>query len=73
MDKLAENIAHNVVVFFFSLPQEESDEDLVGLLEDSDRKRKNGKPQSSGLNLGKSTAAGGKRDEDDSDEDLLRV
>lgn len=72
-DKLREKIAHNVVVFFPSLPQEESDEDLVGLLEESDRKRKNGKPQSSGLNLGKNTVADGKRDEDDSDEDLLRV
>ncbi|XP_076612208.1 cation-independent mannose-6-phosphate receptor [Chaetodon auriga] len=50
--------------------QEESDEDLVGLLEESDRKRKSGRPRSSGLN---STAANRKRDEDDSDEDLLRV
>lgn len=50
--------------------QEESDEDLVGLLEESDRKRKSSKPRSSGLN---STAANRKRDEDDSDEDLLRV
>ncbi|KAM9338794.1 cation-independent mannose-6-phosphate receptor [Symphorus nematophorus] len=53
--------------------QEESDEDLVGLLEDSDRKRKSNKPRSSGLNHGNNTAANRKRDEDDSDEDLLRV
>lgn len=50
--------------------QEESDEDLVGLLEESDRKRKSSKPRSSGPN---SAAANRKRDEDDSDEDLLRV
>ncbi|XP_074540826.1 cation-independent mannose-6-phosphate receptor [Halichoeres trimaculatus] len=53
--------------------QEESDEDLVGLLEDSDRKRKSSKPRPSDLNQGNSTAANRKRDEDDSDEDLLRV
>ncbi|XP_028253968.1 cation-independent mannose-6-phosphate receptor [Parambassis ranga] len=53
--------------------QEESDEDLVGLLDDSDRKRKSGKRRSAGLNHGNSTAAGRKQDEDDSDEDLLRV
>ncbi|XP_024912478.1 cation-independent mannose-6-phosphate receptor isoform X2 [Cynoglossus semilaevis] len=53
--------------------QEESDEDLVGLLDDSDRKKKNGKPRSSGLKHGNNTTDGGKRDEDDSDEDLLRV
>ncbi|XP_071323597.1 cation-independent mannose-6-phosphate receptor isoform X2 [Trachinotus anak] len=53
--------------------QEESDEDLVGLLDDSDRKRKSSKPRSSGLNHGNNTAANRKRDEDDSDEDLLRV
>ena len=53
--------------------QEESDEDLVGLLEESDRKRKNSKPRSSGMNHGNNTAANRKRDEDDSDEDLLRV
>nr|XP_046229339.1 cation-independent mannose-6-phosphate receptor [Scatophagus argus] len=53
--------------------QEESDEDLVGLLEESDRKRKSSKPRSSGLNHGNNTAANRKRDEDDSDEDLLRV
>ncbi|XP_056283695.1 cation-independent mannose-6-phosphate receptor [Pseudoliparis swirei] len=51
--------------------QEESDEDLVGLLDESDRKRKSGKPRSSGLN--NNTTANRKRDEDDSDEDLLRV
>uniref|UniRef100_UPI0037E7D95A cation-independent mannose-6-phosphate receptor n=1 Tax=Semicossyphus pulcher TaxID=241346 RepID=UPI0037E7D95A len=53
--------------------QEESDEDLVGLLEESDRKRKSSKPPRSGLNHGNNTAANRKRDEDDSDEDLLRV
>lgn len=53
--------------------QEESDEDLVGLLDDSDRKRKSSKPRSSGVNHGNNTAANRKRDEDDSDEDLLRV
>ncbi|XP_076026629.1 cation-independent mannose-6-phosphate receptor [Genypterus blacodes] len=54
--------------------QEESDEDLVGLLDDSDRKRKSSKPRSSGLNRGSNKAASRKRDEDDdSDEDLLRV
>ncbi|KAK9531251.1 hypothetical protein VZT92_010686 [Zoarces viviparus] len=53
--------------------QEESDEDLVGLLDESDRKRKSSKPRSSGLNTGNNTAANRKRDEDDSDEDLLRV
>nr|QPB70590.1 insulin-like growth factor 2 receptor [Pampus argenteus] len=52
--------------------QEESDEDLVGLLDESDRKRKS-KPRSSGRNHGHNTAANRKRDEDDSDEDLLRV
>uniref|UniRef100_A0A3Q4GTY1 Insulin-like growth factor 2 receptor n=1 Tax=Neolamprologus brichardi TaxID=32507 RepID=A0A3Q4GTY1_NEOBR len=53
--------------------QEESDEDLVGLLDESDRKRKSSKPRSSGLNHGNNTAANRKREEDDSDEDLLRV
>ncbi|XP_068609541.1 cation-independent mannose-6-phosphate receptor [Brachionichthys hirsutus] len=53
---------------------QESDEDLVGLLEESDRKRKSRKPRSSGLNRGNnSMATNRKRDEDDSDEDLLRV
>ncbi|KAK2889903.1 cation-independent mannose-6-phosphate receptor [Channa argus] len=52
--------------------QEESDEDLVGLLDESDRKRKSSRSRSSGLNHGKKTAAN-QRDEDDSDEDLLRV
>lgn len=53
--------------------QEESDEDLVGLLEESDRKRRSSKPRSSGRDHGNNTAANRKRDEDDSDEDLLRV
>ncbi|XP_035801950.2 cation-independent mannose-6-phosphate receptor isoform X2 [Amphiprion ocellaris] len=53
--------------------QEESDEDLVGLLDESDRKRKSSKPRSSGLNHGNNSEANRKRDEDDSDEDLLRV
>lgn len=53
--------------------QEESDEDLVGLLDESDRKRKSSKPRSSGLNHGNNTTSNRKRDEDDSDEDLLRV
>ncbi|XP_067429257.1 cation-independent mannose-6-phosphate receptor [Thunnus thynnus] len=53
--------------------QEESDEDLVGLLDESDRKRKSSKPRSSGRSHGNNTAANRKRDEDDSDEDLLRV
>lgn len=60
-------------LFFFFFPQEESDEDLVGLLDEADRKRKSIKPRSSGLNHGNNTAANKKRDEDDSDEDLLRV
>ncbi|XP_041831231.1 cation-independent mannose-6-phosphate receptor [Melanotaenia boesemani] len=51
--------------------QEESDEDLVGLLDESDRKRKGSKP--SGFNHVNNTAANRKQDEDDSDEDLLRV
>ncbi|KAG7509424.1 cation-independent mannose-6-phosphate receptor [Solea senegalensis] len=53
--------------------QEESDEDLVGLLDESDRKRRSGKPRPSGGKHGNSAAADRKRDEDDSDEDLLRV
>ncbi|KAG7219113.1 hypothetical protein INR49_019321 [Caranx melampygus] len=53
--------------------QEESDEDLVGLLDDSDRKRKSSRPRPSGHHHGNNTAANRKRDEDDSDEDLLRV
>lgn len=53
--------------------QEESDEDLVGLLDESDRKRKSSKPRPSGRSHGNNTAANRKRDEDDSDEDLLRV
>lgn len=52
--------------------QEESDEDLVGLLDDSDRRSKSGRtrPRSQGSNT---AAANPKREEDDSDEDLLRV
>lgn len=52
--------------------QEESDEDLVGLLDDSDRRRKSGRtrPRSHGNNT---TVANRKREEEDSDEDLLRV
>ncbi|TDH00702.1 hypothetical protein EPR50_G00191090 [Perca flavescens] len=55
--------------------REESDEDLVGLLDESERKRKSksSKPRYSGLNHGNDTAGNRKRDEDDSDEDLLRV
>uniref|UniRef100_A0A3Q1JC88 Uncharacterized protein n=1 Tax=Anabas testudineus TaxID=64144 RepID=A0A3Q1JC88_ANATE len=56
-----------------ALLQEESDEDLVGLLDEADRKRKSSKPRSSGLNHGKNMAANRKGEEDDSDEDLLRV
>ncbi|TWW69178.1 cation-independent mannose-6-phosphate receptor isoform X1 [Takifugu flavidus] len=52
--------------------QEESDEDLVGLLEESDRK-KSGKLRFSAVTHGNSVAANRKREEDDSDEDLLRV
>lgn len=54
--------------------QEESDEDLVGLLDESDRKRKSGKSQSS--HSGPTAGQNGVRrrdEEDDSDEDLLRV
>ncbi|XP_024117861.1 cation-independent mannose-6-phosphate receptor [Oryzias melastigma] len=46
--------------------QEESDEDLVGLLEDSDGRSKGRRPPPSGKNRRKA-------DEEDSDEDLLRV
>ncbi|MEQ2215217.1 hypothetical protein XENOCAPTIV_029228, partial [Xenoophorus captivus] len=53
-----------------SVPGEESDEDLVGLLEESDRVRKSSKPRSSGGNPSNSSR---KREDDDSDEDLLRV
>ncbi|XP_028996555.1 cation-independent mannose-6-phosphate receptor isoform X2 [Betta splendens] len=56
-----------------ALLQEESDEDLVGLLDECDRRRKSSKPRSSGLSHANSRAANRKRDEDDSDEDLLRV
>nr|XP_020473896.1 cation-independent mannose-6-phosphate receptor isoform X2 [Monopterus albus] len=56
-----------------ALLQEESDEDLVGLLDESDRKSRSSKPRSSDLNHGNSMAANRKGDEDDSDEDLLRV
>lgn len=50
--------------------QEESDEDLVGLLDESDQERKSSRPRSSGLRHGNTAR---KREEDDSDEDLLRV
>ncbi|KAM3833852.1 cation-independent mannose-6-phosphate receptor [Diretmus argenteus] len=53
--------------------QEESDEDLVGLLDELDRKRKSSKSRAAARNHGNNTAASRKRDEDDSDEDLLRV
>ena len=53
--------------------QEESDEDLVGLLDESNRKRKINKPPSSGISHSNHQAVSEKRDEDDSDEDLLRV
>ncbi|XP_056150610.1 cation-independent mannose-6-phosphate receptor [Lampris incognitus] len=56
--------------------QEESDEDLVGLLDESDRKRRSqgaAKLRAAGHNHVNDTAANLKRDEDDSDEDLLRV
>uniref|UniRef100_A0A667ZHY3 Insulin-like growth factor 2 receptor n=1 Tax=Myripristis murdjan TaxID=586833 RepID=A0A667ZHY3_9TELE len=53
--------------------QEESDEDLVGLLDESDRKRKSSKPRSAGRSHGNNTTANRKQDEEDSDEDLLRV
>lgn len=52
--------------------QEESDEDLVGLLEESDRK-KSGKLRLSAVTHGNSAAATRKQEDDDSDEDLLRV
>ncbi|XP_072299395.1 cation-independent mannose-6-phosphate receptor [Eucyclogobius newberryi] len=53
-----------------ALLQEESDEDLVGLLDDSDRRRKKLRPFSHGNGT---TTANQKREEDDSDEDLLRM
>uniref|UniRef100_A0A8C6L0H5 Insulin-like growth factor 2 receptor n=6 Tax=Nothobranchius TaxID=28779 RepID=A0A8C6L0H5_NOTFU len=48
--------------------QEESDEDLVGLLDETDRERRSSRPCPSGY--GNDTQ---KREEEDSDEDLLRV
>lgn len=61
----------------FPLPtQEESDEDLVGLLDESDRKRKSEKSRPSSFPSGPTAGQNGikRRDEeDDSDEDLLRV
>ncbi|KAM6964907.1 cation-independent mannose-6-phosphate receptor [Aplochiton taeniatus] len=56
-----------------ALLQEESDEDLVGLLDDSERKRRGrtGKPRPPRNHDNR--GANGKREEDDSDEDLLRV
>lgn len=50
--------------------QEESDEDLVGLLDESDRERKSSRPRTSGL---RHCNTARKREEEDSDEDLLRV
>ncbi|CAL1586585.1 unnamed protein product [Knipowitschia caucasica] len=52
--------------------QEESDEDLVGLLDDSDRRRQPSRPRP--FSHGNGTATSNqKQDEEDSDEDLLRV
>ncbi|KAM8847361.1 cation-independent mannose-6-phosphate receptor [Synchiropus picturatus] len=53
--------------------QEESDEDLVGLLEHPDRKRPSGRPRSSGRHRAQRTPPARKPEEEDSDEDLLRV
>ncbi|XP_054616857.1 cation-independent mannose-6-phosphate receptor [Dunckerocampus dactyliophorus] len=50
--------------------KEESDEDLVGLLDEPNKKRKSGKARPSGRS---DTVAKGRREDDDSDEDLLRV
>ncbi|XP_061785459.1 cation-independent mannose-6-phosphate receptor [Nerophis lumbriciformis] len=50
--------------------KEESDEDLVGLLDEPNKKRKSSKAQSS---FRSNTVAKGRREDDDSDEDLLRV
>ncbi|KAM9840298.1 cation-independent mannose-6-phosphate receptor [Aulostomus maculatus] len=66
-------LSRNSVAHHSAFLQEESDEDLVGLLDESDRKKKSSKPRSSGRNHGNNTVVNGKRDEDDSDEDLLRV
>ncbi|XP_067097484.1 cation-independent mannose-6-phosphate receptor [Osmerus mordax] len=52
-----------------ALLQEESDEDLVGLLDDSQRRKSRGGRQSRPRHDG----ANRKREDDDSDEDLLRV
>lgn len=57
-------------------PQEESDEDLVGLLDELDRKRKSGKSRPSSTPYGPTAGQNDVRrreEEDDSDEDLLRV
>ncbi|XP_077442699.1 cation-independent mannose-6-phosphate receptor isoform X2 [Stigmatopora argus] len=52
--------------------QEESDEDLVGLLDEPERKRKSAKARSaSRRNINEAPKT--KREDDDSDEDLLRV
>ncbi|KAM6915608.1 cation-independent mannose-6-phosphate receptor [Xenentodon cancila] len=56
-----------------ALLQEESDEDLVGLLDESNKKRKGSKPPLSDDNHSNHKGVDGKQDEDDSDEDLLRV
>ncbi|XP_077408147.1 cation-independent mannose-6-phosphate receptor [Vanacampus margaritifer] len=53
--------------------QEESDEDLVGLLDEPERKRKSGKAGSSASRRNNNAAPKPKREDDDSDEDLLRV
>ncbi|XP_037100637.1 cation-independent mannose-6-phosphate receptor [Syngnathus acus] len=53
--------------------QEESDEDLVGLLDEPERKRKSGKARSAAGRRNHNAAPKAKREDDDSDEDLLRV
>ncbi|XP_061560975.1 cation-independent mannose-6-phosphate receptor isoform X1 [Phycodurus eques] len=53
--------------------REESDEDLVGLLDEPERKRKSGRARSAGDRRNNNAAPKPKREDDDSDEDLLRV
>ncbi|XP_049613817.1 cation-independent mannose-6-phosphate receptor isoform X2 [Syngnathus scovelli] len=53
--------------------QEESDEDLVGLLDEPERKQKSGKAHSAAGRRNHNAAPKAKREDDDSDEDLLRV